>query len=63
MPGGEPQGEKIPAHKKADILLISFLFCPSAIQETHRYLCNDEAEVICLHGWREPEDEDLRWLI
>ncbi len=48
--------------KKQKFCELAF-FCSPSIQETHRYLCNDEAEVICLHGWREPEDEDLRWLI
>ena len=29
------------------------------MQESHRYLCDDSANVICLHGWREPSDPDL----
>ena len=32
----------------------------SNLQESHRYICDDDANVICLSGWREPEDEDLR---
>merc|ERR1711936_83731 len=30
------------------------------LKETHRYICNDNADVICLDGYREPEDEDER---
>ena len=28
-------------------------------QESHRYLCDGDANVICLRGWREPSDQDL----
>ena len=38
------------------ILIYFFLFA----KETHRYICNDNAEVICLDGYKEPEDEDER---
>ncbi len=30
------------------------------IQESHTYLCDKDANVICLRGWKEPEDEHLR---
>ncbi|XP_059098127.1 neurogenic locus protein delta-like [Tigriopus californicus] len=30
------------------------------LKESHRYLCDDDANVICLSGWREQEDEQLQ---
>ena len=30
----------------------------SSRKETHRYICNEKKEVICLDGYREPEDSD-----
>eukprot|EP00095_Tigriopus_kingsejongensis_P012307 maker-scaffold2342_size16862-snap-gene-0.3 protein:Tk12307 transcript:maker-scaffold2342_size16862-snap-gene-0.3-mRNA-1 annotation:"protein jagged-1" len=29
------------------------------LKESHRYLCDDDANVICLSGWTEPEDKEL----